>query len=213
MKVSNELGRRLDAFLVQTEVYSDFGYDRFLAARLVAELADVSYGPVLDIGTGKGIMASALASRWETTVVTVDSDTAEREIAFILAQQLGLLDRLRFVHADASVLPFGNNEFCGAVTLDRLHQLADPAPLVKEMVRVVKPGCLVILADLNRSGLNLVGRVHQAEGREHMESGVTVPQAQAIGESLGLNVVHHLSVPFHDVAVLQKPKQHEAEWH
>ena len=209
MNVRDDLDKEIEAFRERTVVYRGLGYDRFLAARIVSESGGVLRGPALNVGTGKGIMASELATRWGIKVVTVDIDDADRGIAVVLARLSGVLDRIRFVQADAAALPFAANEFCCAVTMHVLHELADPAPPVREMVRVVRPGGVVILADFDRSGLDLIARAHRAEGREHPDSGVTVKRAQAIAESLGLQVGHPPAVPFHDVAVLRKPERYE----
>ena len=91
------LVRRKAAFLVRTEQYLSLGFDRFAAADFVVKTGGRLSGPALDIGTGKGLTAMALARRG-LEVVSVDPDADEQALAFLLAAEAGLEDRIRFVH-------------------------------------------------------------------------------------------------------------------
>ena len=87
--------RRKAAFLVRTEQYLSLDYDRFAATDFVVKTGGRLSGPALDIGTGKGLMAMALA-RQGLEVVSVDPDADEQALAFLLAAEAGLADRIRF---------------------------------------------------------------------------------------------------------------------
>jgi ubiquinone/menaquinone biosynthesis C-methylase UbiE len=88
---------------------------------------------VLDIGTGTGTAARAIATRWpEADVVGVD--VAEQMIAEALRlTPPELAGRLRFESADASALPFG------AASFD-LVMLSNMIPFFDEIERVLAPG-------------------------------------------------------------------------
>ena len=56
---------------------------------------------ILDLGTGSGCIALTLASRWpDSFVAATDASRQALNVAAKNAQRLGLLERVRFIHAD-----------------------------------------------------------------------------------------------------------------
>jgi len=121
-----------------------------------------------------------------------------------LTAEAGLADQIRFVQGDASDLPFPGGHFGCAVLVGVLHHLQDPAPVLGEMARVLRPSGIVILADFSPEGFELVARVHRDEGREHPVSGVTPESAATFLSMRGFAVEARLSGHKHDVIVLAK---------
>ncbi len=65
------MGARRRVFDARTQQFLRAGYDRFGAARFVADAAGGLEGPALDVGTGKGLLAMAsAASPWRTCSTT-----------------------------------------------------------------------------------------------------------------------------------------------
>ncbi len=91
---------------------------------------------VLDLGTGSGAAARAVARRWpEATVTGVDvSKGMIRE-----AQAHASTDREAYLVADASRLPFAEGEF-------ELVTLMNMIPFFDELARVTAPGGSVAIA-------------------------------------------------------------------
>lgn len=203
MKDREDMVRRKAAFLARTEKYSSLGFDRFAAADFVVGTGGRLSGPALDIGTGKGLTAMAMA-RQGLDVVSVDPDADEQALALLLADEAGLADQIRFVQRDASDLPFPGGHFGCAALVGVLHHLQDPVPVLNETARVLRPCGIVILADFSPEGLGLVARVHREEGREHHVSGVTPESATAFLSTRGFAVEARLSGHKHDVIVLVK---------
>ena len=201
--------RRKAAFLVRTEQYLSLGYDRFAAMDFVVKTGGRLSGPALDIGTGKGLMAMALA-RQGLEVVSVDPDADEQALAFLLAAEAGLADRIRFFHGDASVLPYSEDHFGCAALVDVLHHLQDSVSVLEETARVLRPSGTLILADFSPEGFELVARVHQEEGREHPVSGVTPESAETFLSGRGFELTACLSGHKHDVIVLTKKPRRKA---
>jgi demethylmenaquinone methyltransferase / 2-methoxy-6-polyprenyl-1,4-benzoquinol methylase len=52
----------------------------------------------------------------------------------------GLADRIRFVEAGAEELPFADGEFDGLTFTYLLRYVEDPAAVLRELARVVRPG-------------------------------------------------------------------------
>jgi ubiquinone/menaquinone biosynthesis C-methylase UbiE len=203
---SEDMVRRKAAFLARAERYLSLGFDRFAAAEFVVGAGGRLSGPALDIGTGKGLTALALARRG-LEVISVDTDAEEQSLAFFLAAEAGLGDHVRFVCGDASGLSFPDEYFGCAVMADALHHLQDPAPVFKETARILKPSGILILADFSAEGFELVARVHREEGREHPVSGVTMESAAAFLSGREFEVTVRCSSHKHDVLVLTKKKE------
>jgi ubiquinone/menaquinone biosynthesis C-methylase UbiE len=191
------------AFYSRTEQYLRLGLNRFAAADFVTAAAGTLSGPALDIGTGKGITAMALAGQG-LDVVSVDIDAVEQSLAALLAEESGFLDRISFVCSDASTLSFPENHFGCAVMMDVLHHLVDPIPVLEEVARVLKPSGTFILADFSAEGFVLLNRVLHEEGREHAVSGVTLKSAEISLSRKEFAPIVHCSAHYHEVAVLVK---------
>jgi ubiquinone/menaquinone biosynthesis C-methylase UbiE len=93
---------------------------------------------------------------------------------------------VRFTPADGATLPFPDGAFAAAVSFNVLHHLADGASVLREVVRVVRPGGAVVLADFSREGFDFATRVLAAEGRVHPEGPVTLDWARGFLVDLGL---------------------------
>lgn len=206
MTEGEDMVQRKAAFLARTERYLSLGFDRFAAAEFVVKTGGRLSGPALDIGTGKGLTAMALARRG-LEVISVDTDADEQALASFLAAEAGLRDHVRFACGDASVLSSPDEYFGCAAMADVLHHLQDPAPVLKETARVLKPSGILILADFSAEGFELVAGVHREEGWGHPISGVTMESAAAFLSGRGFEVTVRCSGHKHDVMVLAKKQE------
>ncbi len=164
--------------------YLELGYDQLGLPGLVLDAAGPLEGPILDLGTGKGTAARELARRG-FSVVSVDVSPEEQEIAAFLTDDPELAARIRLVQVDGTTLPFRNGEFGAAITVNALHHLTDGATALGELLRVVRPGGMIVLADFSPEGFSLVGRMHQEEGSMHLEGPVTIDWARGYLRALG----------------------------
>jgi ubiquinone/menaquinone biosynthesis C-methylase UbiE len=183
------------AFVRRTCKYLDLGYDRHAAARFVAGLALQAEGPVLDIGTGKGLLAISLAEHFPE-VVSVDVSTEDSELAVLLAKEAGVLARIKFLTCDASRTPFADDHFGCVAMMDVLHHLPAGAPVLREVKRTLRPGGILVVAEFTEEGFDLIAHVHREDGREHPVGPVTMDWASTWlqGEGLvrGSETTNHL---------------------
>ncbi|MBN2575482.1 MAG: class I SAM-dependent methyltransferase [Deltaproteobacteria bacterium] len=201
---SDPAHERLRAFRARNQRYLDLGHDRARAARFIVESAPSCPGPALDVGTGKGLLAVALAQKG-LDVVSVDVDVAEQALARLLAGEAGVDRRIHFLHGDAARLSYPEEHFGCAAMMDVLHHLADPGPVLREMARVLRRGGVAILADFDEEGFALVARVHRDEGGAHARTATTVPLARDMLLAAGFRCSRQTRGCLHDVAVLTKP--------
>jgi ubiquinone/menaquinone biosynthesis C-methylase UbiE len=124
-------------------------------ARFVAEFLD-AHGPcrggeLLDVGTGPARIPIALCRADRSArVLGIDLAEAMLERARSNVAEAGLSDRIRCVRADAQRLLYPNGHFEAVLSNSIIHHLADPAPALAEMARVVAPGGTLFVRDLAR---------------------------------------------------------------
>src|SRR5206468_11052426 len=112
-----------------------FGQDTRWRTFLVSRIDAGRESRVLDVATGTGLVARALASRYGCAVVGVDQS------AGMLTEARRRSDgRIGFVEGRAEALPFRDAEFDALTFTYLLRYVADPAATLRELARVVRPG-------------------------------------------------------------------------
>jgi SAM-dependent methyltransferase len=104
---------------------------------------------VLDVGAGLGQLARAMA-RTGARVVGVERSDEQRAEAARQAAAAGEADLIDLRAGDALALPLADDEwgtFDVAHARFLLEHVADPLAVVQQMVRAVRPGGRIILAD------------------------------------------------------------------
>ena len=107
-------------------------------------------GNVLDVGTGTGRMPDALLSqaRFKGHVVAIDASVRMLDLA---REKLARhASRITFMQRDAQSLPFEDASFDVVTCLEVLEFMGDGRGALREMVRVLKPGGLLMVS--NRIG-------------------------------------------------------------
>ncbi|WP_431930098.1 methyltransferase domain-containing protein [Micromonospora sp. RP3T] len=94
----------------------------------------------VEVGAGTGAGAASLRHDHDVTVATVD-----RALTMAVAMRARGLSQCAV--ADAHHLPFLDDSFDGAWADRTLQHLADPPAAIRELVRVVRPGGRIVLAD------------------------------------------------------------------
>jgi ArsR family transcriptional regulator len=104
-------------------------------------------GAFLDIGTGTGRLLELVAPEAERAI-GVDMSRDMLALARARLAERGLADRAAVRQADMYRLPFADAAFDAVALQMVLHYAEDPAAAVAEAVRVLKPGGVLLIADL-----------------------------------------------------------------
>ena len=107
-------------------------------------------GPALDVATGTGDLAFALAYCPNTTEI-VGVDLLPEMLTIANRRRTsgsGPAKRVHFVQGDALRLPFPNGSFIGATAGFSLRNMPDVPSAIREMARVVAPGGRVTTLEL-----------------------------------------------------------------
>lgn len=102
---------------------------------------------ILDVGCGPGVIAQAVAALIPAgTVIGIDAGIAR--LTYARASHADTCN-LQFIEGTASHLPFPDNSFDVVCCRFVLEYLPDRQEAVDEMVRVLKPGGMLLLQDLD----------------------------------------------------------------
>jgi SAM-dependent methyltransferase len=119
-------------------------YERFMGrwsrelAPLLVKFAGVRDGDVvLDVGSGTGVLATAVAARAPSSRI-IGIDPAASYVAFAQTRHPG--DRVGFEVGDAQQLRFADGSFDRTLSLLVLNFIPHPTKALDEMVRVARPG-------------------------------------------------------------------------
>jgi demethylmenaquinone methyltransferase/2-methoxy-6-polyprenyl-1,4-benzoquinol methylase len=123
---------------------------------------------VLDVATGTGLVACALARRSGCEVVGLDQSEAMLAAAQArVGATPGLADRVTFVRGEAERLPFADAEFDALTFTYLLRYVDDRAATMRELARVVRPGGRIGMVEFGVPGaapLRALWRVHTRVG-------------------------------------------------
>jgi ubiquinone/menaquinone biosynthesis C-methylase UbiE len=123
-------------------------YRRFVAGILGQ---GVTQGACLDLGTGPGFIALAIAHKNpDLRMVGVDLAAGMVEQARKRAVQLGVAGQGLWPQADGHRLPFADGSFDLVISSFALHHWEDGARVLGEIARVLAPGGRYYIADVCR---------------------------------------------------------------
>ena len=120
-------------------------YDERVIDRL-GDFADLTPDMVVaDVGTGTGFVAAGIAPR-VAKVIGIDISERILDVARHNLEELAI-DNVDLREGDITALPLADNSVDAAFANMVLHHAEDPAAMLTEMARVVRPGGVVAICD------------------------------------------------------------------
>ena len=116
-------------------------------AKIIAENVE-ERSNVLEIAPGPGYLSIELAKLGDYNVTGLDISKTFVEIAKNNADQAGV--NVKFIHGDASNIPFDNERFDFIVCTAAFKNFTKPITALNEMYRVLKPNGKALIVDLRR---------------------------------------------------------------
>src|ERR1700728_3138395 len=144
-----------------------FGQDPRWRQALVGAIAPAPGMRILDVATGTGMVAFALAARGAEVVGLDQSEAMLGGARARLQRTPQLADRLSFVLGEAEALPFADGEFDALSFTYLLRYVDDRAATMRELARVVAPGGRIGMVEFGvpgDPGLRTLWRIHTRVG-------------------------------------------------
>jgi ubiquinone/menaquinone biosynthesis C-methylase UbiE len=108
-------------------------------------------GDVLDLGTGTALIPIALCERVDACcVMATDMSVSMLDLAVYNVAVSSAGQRIQLDQADAKQLRYKDDRFDVVMSNSIIHHIPEPAAVLREAVRVVKPGGLLFFRDLMR---------------------------------------------------------------
>lgn len=173
--------------------YRDFWWNQDFLKLMGTRLKLDQVHTVLDAGSGVGhwgqLLASVLPKKAQLTGVDFEESSVAK--ATKRAEQQGLSNRYHYQVGDVTSLPFADETFDMVTCQTVLIHLKDPVAGLREMLRVLKPGGLILAAEPNNFSnravaSNLTENHSVDEVMERMKFGLLIERGKkALG--LGFN--------------------------
>ena len=169
---------------------------------------DLPPGPILEIGTGQGYSTAFLSRTFpDRQVVAID-----------ITYECFKPDRLTFgprqpwwVQASAPALPFAANTFALTSLVMTFHCLPEPQKVFREIFRVLKPGGVLMMADVD--GQHRIApwfeRVEHL-GISPLTHAYRIEEIQALGQEAGFpppEITHRKPNGFMVWYIFRKPEE------
>ncbi len=131
--------------------YRDYWWNLDFIKLMGERLNFKNISSVLDVGCGIGHWGQLLANvlPYNSTVTGVDREEAWVKESEKNAEKLNLGNRYSYQQADANNLPFPDEKFDMVTCQTVLIHVPEPKKTITEMLRVLKPGGLLLLAEPN----------------------------------------------------------------
>jgi ubiquinone/menaquinone biosynthesis C-methylase UbiE len=139
----------LSQYRSKNELLITFTFRESMIRSAIKALALPSGSTGLDAGCGIGLQALLISEVIGDNghVTGLDLSPESLKIAREITSQTGLSSRISFQKGDVSRLPFEDNSYDWAWSMDCIgYAPMEPLPLIEELKRVIKPGGIIAIA-------------------------------------------------------------------
>ena len=129
-------------------------------------------GTVLDVGTGTALIPIELCHRdVECRIMAIDMAVHMLDLGRYNIEAEGLIEQIQIAQVDAKKMPYEDATFDAVISNSIIHHIPEPMDVIKEMIRVAKPGAHIFVRDLMRpvddAMVNELINLHAADDNEH----------------------------------------------
>lgn len=163
-KLATDVSTMFDEVSPRYDLINDVltvGNDRLWRVATTRAIAPRKGMRVLDLAAGTGTSSAAIAKHGAQVVA---ADFSEGMLAEGRSRHAGN-ELIEFVFADATALPFEDDSFDVATISYGLRNVSEPRTALAEMLRVVKPGGRVVIAEFSTPPSQLVRVPYSLYGR------------------------------------------------
>ena len=130
--------------------FLSFGIDHFWRRKLVRMLSDKDPERILDIASGTGDVAIALARLKPQKIVGIDISGKMLEIGRKKVSSHGLEGLITLRHGDAEHIPFSDGSFDAVTVAFGVRNFEDLRQGLSEMKRVLRPGGTMMILEFSQ---------------------------------------------------------------
>ena len=168
------------------KLFKKYGYDIPRARKFIISKAKLIKGSnMLEVGTGRGHMATALAQK-DFKLVSIDLDKKAQDVARIHLKATGRDKLVSLKIMNAEMLKFKDDFFYQVISVNFIHHAKNPIKCLKEMIRVSKNR--LIIADINKRGERIMEKVHRLDGHGHAPSKISLKKTEVLLKNAGMKV-------------------------
>jgi len=149
------------------KLFKKYGYNITRARKFILAKAGSIQGRVLEVGTGRGYTAVALAGKG-IKLASIDLDKKAQSAARLNLKKMKLNKYVLFKIMNAEKLIYLDNYFDSVISVNFIHHANHPGKCIDEMVRVTKEK--LVIADINKKGQRIMEKVHALDGHSHAPS-------------------------------------------
>lgn len=155
---------------------------------------------VLDVGTGTALIPIELCQRSVFCRITaIDLAQNMLNVAQQNVDAAGLTATIKLSQVDAKHMPYQDGQFDVVMSNSIVHHIPEPKQVLAEMIRVVRPGGVLVVRDLLRPNdletLDELVRTYAGDANDHQQqmfrdslhAALTVDEMAEILEQLGLS--------------------------
>jgi ubiquinone/menaquinone biosynthesis C-methylase UbiE len=127
------------------------------------------FSSVLDVATGSGRMALALAQK---NYKVLSCDISPEALIKAKARLGEMIDRVALQVMNAEAMPFKSNSLPAITCANALHEMDNPVAVLREIARIISPAGKLLVIDFNPFGFNLMERLHNELNRGRHPKGI-----------------------------------------
>ncbi len=185
-----EIEENYKCFSERVFLYKKRGLDFLKTREFILRIAGFLQGNILEVGTGTGYTALALAKAGYK-FISIDRDKEALKTAALNLAYENVRLFVKFYVMDAKSSNFVNNSFSNIIIVNLFHHIDDIDKLLSEVDRVLCADGKLILADFNERGIRVVNSVHKSEGRIHEDFGISEDYVYSYLRSLGYEIKNY----------------------